>query len=98
MAAGSRAVPRTPADRRVSLIAELTGRIRPFPAVDDCLCQFLSHHYHVQSLIVSTPCVWQRRELLMHHKDKAVLTDEVEMNVVEKNFVTVHPRWIWANW
>ena len=40
----------------------------------------------------------KKGQLLTHHKDKAVLTLMKMENVVEKDFVVVHPEMDWANW
>lgn len=75
----------------VFLIAELTGGYDLFlplmiVAVSSYLTIIIFEPHSIYSMRLA-----KKGELLTHHKDKAVLTLMKVENVVEKNFVTVHP-------
>jgi CIC family chloride channel protein len=76
----------------VFLIAELTGGydlFLPFMivAVSSYLTIIVFEPHSIYSMRLA-----KKGELLTHHKDKAVLTLMKMENVVEKDFVTVHPE------
>jgi CIC family chloride channel protein len=76
----------------VFLIAELTGGYDLFlplmiVAVSSYLTIIVFEPHSIYSMRLA-----KKGELLTHHKDKAVLTLMKMENVVEKDFVTVHPE------
>ena len=76
----------------VFLIAELTGGYDIFlplmiVAVSSYLTIIVFEPHSIYSMRLA-----KKGELLTHHKDKAVLTLMKMENVVEKDFVTVHPE------
>ena len=76
----------------VFLIAELTGGYDlflplMFVAVSSYLTIIVFEPHSIYSMRLA-----KKGELLTHHKDKAVLTLMKMENVVEKDFVTVHPE------
>ncbi|WP_321479161.1 chloride channel protein [uncultured Bacteroides sp.] len=76
----------------VFLIAELTGGYDLFlplmiASVSSYLTIIVFEPHSIYSMRLA-----KRGELLTHHKDKAVLTLMKMENVVEKDFVTVHPE------
>jgi len=76
----------------VFLIAELTGGYDLFlplmiVAVSSYLTIIVFESHSIYSMRLA-----KKGELLTHHKDKAVLTLMKMENVVEKDFVTVHPE------
>jgi len=76
----------------VFLIAELTGGYDLFlplmiVAVSSYLTIIVFEPHSIYSMRLA-----KKGELLTHHKDKAVLTLMKVENVVEKDFVTVHPE------
>ena len=76
----------------IFLIAELTGGYTlMLPLMLTVILSYLSTKafvphsmYHMQ--------LARRKELITHHKDKAVLTMMTMKNIIENNFISVHPE------
>ena len=76
----------------IFLIAELTGGYQLFmPLMIVSVCAYLTIISFEPHSIYSMRLA-KKGELLTHHKDKAILTLMKMENVVEKDFVTVHPE------
>jgi CIC family chloride channel protein len=76
----------------VFLIAEITGGYGLFFTLNNILNYCLYNHYVFEKHSIYHVRLAQRKELITHHKDKAVLTLIDMGKVIEKDFEVIHPN------